>query len=64
MSVHAAFSGHSPILLKGVSRQSDNGDVMKKGVVQASDYLGSLIAVHGRHLDIHQNYGISARLLL
>lgn len=49
------------ILFKGVRRDGDDRDLRLRLVVQGADQPRGLIAVHRRHLDIHQNDVVGPR---
>ena len=56
MSVHAAADGGLPVLLEGIGGGSKDWYICRGGIVQGADFPGSGIAVHPRHLDIHQHH--------
>ena len=55
MGIHACIHGILYILRKGIGRHGNDGDGPGIFPVQGPDGPGSLIAVHHRHLDVHQN---------
>ena len=59
-AVHAGFQGQLAVLLKGVGRHGDDGDPRLGRIVQLADELGRLVAVHGRHLDVHEDHVIGS----
>ena len=55
VAVHAAAQGLLAILLKGVRGHGEDGHLCAGRIVQATDGLGGLIAVHDRHLHVHEH---------
>lgn len=65
MTVHACIKGVLLVLLKGIRRHRHNRDRGLLFIGKAPDSLRRLIAVHMRHLHVHENQVIGAcRLLL
>ena len=55
MPVHACRHSGSYILVEGVGRHGKNGDGVRVGVYRSANGSCRLIAIHDRHLHIHQN---------
>lgn len=55
MPVHAALERFLFVLLKGVCRHGEDWDCGKLGIFELADCPCRLIAVHDRHLYIHQD---------
>ena len=62
MSVHAACSGHPPVLVEGVGGQGDDRESRPDRVVKLPDRPGRLITVHDRHLNVHQDQAVFFRI--
>ena len=60
-AVHAAFQCVAAILVKGVGGHGNDRERCPGRVVQRADLPGGGIAVHDRHLHIHQHQIIAAR---
>ena len=60
-TVHAAFHGAAAILIEGVGGHGKDRDPGQSGVFQRADLPGGGIAIHDRHLNIHQHQIIAAR---
>ena len=54
MAVHSRCQSFLPILVKSVGRHGQDGN-LSSGSGQVTDRLCRLVAVHFRHLDIHEN---------
>ena len=55
VGVHASVEGLALVLVKGIGRHSDDGDIRVLGKGQVADFAGCLVAIHHGHLDIHQD---------
>ena len=62
MSVHADLFCHPHIFAEGVGGHGKDRDTGQPGVRQRADRFCRLVAVHDRHLDIHQYGIITARM--
>ena len=61
MSVHAGGQGFPHVLLIGVGAHGNDRQPLRIFGAKAADLLRCLIAVHDRHLDIHQHRVVAAR---
>ena len=55
MRVHAGIQGGLFVLGKGVGRHGDNGDAAGVFPVKGTNGPGGIVAVHHRHLHVHQD---------
>ena len=55
MGAHAGVQRRPFVLGKGVGRHGDDGNGGRVRPLQGADGPGGLVAVHHRHLDVHQN---------
>lgn len=60
--VHAGRETVLHVVGEGVGRHSDDGDGPAERIFAAADGLRSFIAVHARHLDVHENGVVVAGL--
>ena len=60
-AVHAAFHGVAAILIEGIGGHGKDRNSGQSGIFQSADLPGGGIAVHDRHLHIHQHQIIAAR---
>ena len=55
MPIHTILQGSFLILFKGISRHCQNRQIQHILPGQAANGLGSLVAIHNGHLNIHQH---------
>ena len=55
MGVHASFEGILLIFLEGIGGHSYDGYICFYGVAERTDSAGGIVAIHARHLDIHED---------
>ena len=55
VGVHAALQTPVNVLGEGVGGHGDDGDALGVGAVQGTDGLGSLVAVHHGHTQVHED---------
>ena len=55
MAVHSGGKGIFAVGFKGVGGERQNGNLRKPGIGKGADGAGGGVAVHHRHLDIHQD---------
>lgn len=61
MAVHSGLPGLFDVSREGVGSHCDDGHSAGVGPGQRPDLLGGLIAVHDRHLHVHEDQAIVAR---
>ena len=55
MGVHASFEGILLIFLEGIGGHSYDGYICFYGIAEFADSACGIVAIHARHLDIHED---------
>ena len=55
MVVHAALHADAAVLVPCVGAEGDDGYLLRVLPIHGPDSAGGLVAVHDRHLDVHQH---------
>ena len=62
MGIHAERGGLRLVFGESIGRHGDDGDLRKPWILQMANDGGRLVAIHIRHLDIHEDEIIPERL--
>ena len=62
MPVHSRVLGILHILIEGICRHGNDGDVCESRIGQGANSFGCFVPVHNWHLDVHQYQIVVSRL--